>query len=248
MSRDIKINYSTFKTTHTRDYYKGTSFRYAGKWAPGMHYVSDGYYTDFVVYNQVLLACKQSHTSSEANKPSLSAFIKNSQGVNEDINSEYWDFVLGAATDEEILNYLRDQLGISSSTGKQSLIFNNLTNNVASGVSSVAFGNNTIAKGDYSHAEGTYNTENSEAIHQVGIGSSSGRKDAHTILNTGEHYIIGIGNYNGSNMSEAKDLASVISDLSVDIANAGAVDVEDIYDKNYDDSETDTIILNNLNE
>lgn len=103
----------------------------------------------------------------------------------------------------------------------------------ARGAYSHAEGQNTYARADYSHAEGRgvnvesesahgegqYNVSVLDAIHMVGIGeSSSERKNAHTIKKNGKHYILGVGGYVGTEMSDGqfariKDLATVISEL-----------------------------------
>lgn len=102
----------------------------------------------------------------------------------------------------------------------------------ASGESSHTEGNSTTASGNYSHAEG-YNTitknsgehaegrnnvsntgssRNSCTIHSVGIGDSD-RKNAHEIMGNGDHYIYGLGGYDGTNAIEdtAKTLQEVIN-------------------------------------
>ena len=91
--KDIKIKYdSTFGTIHSRDYYKGKSFHYAGQWTPGAHYFSDDYNVDFIVKDNCLLACARSHFSTVDNEPK--DFILDSDGVPIGIASRYWDFVL----------------------------------------------------------------------------------------------------------------------------------------------------------
>ena len=89
----IKISYNnTFATKHSRDYYRGASFHYSGKWLIGAHYVSDDYNVDFVVHDQVLLACARSHLATLENEPNQ--YIKDENGLVTGIVSEYWDFVL----------------------------------------------------------------------------------------------------------------------------------------------------------
>jgi len=91
--RPVKINYnSTFTTQHSRDYYRGASFHYSGEWIVGAHYVSDDYNIDFVVHDQVLLACAKSHLSSTENEPI--DYIKDDGGNVIGIASIYWDFVM----------------------------------------------------------------------------------------------------------------------------------------------------------
>lgn len=93
MEKKVKINYNTtFSTTHSRDFYKGTSFHYSGKWIIGAHYNSDKYNIDFVVHDQVLLACAQSHLSSLDNEPIK--YIHDERGNITGVVSIYWDFVL----------------------------------------------------------------------------------------------------------------------------------------------------------
>lgn len=93
MKTDIKIKYNNaFGTTHSRDYYKGKSFHYAGEWVPGAHYFSDDYDVDFVVKDNCLLACSQSHFSTLDNEPK--DFILDSKYNPIGITSRWWDFVL----------------------------------------------------------------------------------------------------------------------------------------------------------
>ena len=99
----------------------------------------------------------------------------------------------------------------------------------AAGASSHAEGDSTFAYGAASHAEGYYtrtrNTnEHAEGkynkstsgttLHSVGIGTSnSARKNAHEITTDGKHYILGVGGYDGTNVttSGVQDLATVIN-------------------------------------
>jgi len=91
--KDIKIKYSdTFGTIHSHDYYKGKSFHYAGEWIPGAHYFSDDYNVDFIVKDNCLLACSQSHFSTIDNEPK--DFIYNDENNKIGIASRFWDFVL----------------------------------------------------------------------------------------------------------------------------------------------------------
>lgn len=93
IKQKININYNdTFATKHSRDYYRGASFHYSGKWLIGAHYVSDDYNVDFVVHDQVLLACAKSHLSTLENEPT--EYITDECGVIIGVVSTYWDFVL----------------------------------------------------------------------------------------------------------------------------------------------------------
>lgn len=58
----------------------------------GAHYTSDDYIVDFVVHDQVLLACAKSHLSTVENEPI--EYIKDERGDITGVVSTYWDFVL----------------------------------------------------------------------------------------------------------------------------------------------------------
>ena len=89
----LKLNYDqTYATKHTRDYYRGKSFHFSGKWVAGAHYVSDDYNIDYVVHGQVLLACAKSHLSTIDNEHIN--LIQNDRGDIIGVASTYWDFVL----------------------------------------------------------------------------------------------------------------------------------------------------------
>lgn len=96
MSKEVKVNYAnTFATIHSRNFYRGKSFEYAGEWIEGAHYNSDDYTIDFVSKDNTLLACAKSHIASEFNEPI--DFIKDERGTIIGIVSEYWDFVCSGA-------------------------------------------------------------------------------------------------------------------------------------------------------
>lgn len=89
--REQTWNSEKIFTKHTRDYYRGKSFYYAGYWDIDQHYENDAYNVDFIKYENCLLVCKKSHFSSNGNKPVLNY---NSRGDAESVSSEYWDLVL----------------------------------------------------------------------------------------------------------------------------------------------------------
>lgn len=100
-----KINYtSTYLTKHSRDFYRGQSIHYSGKWTIGSHYIYDNYEIDFVVHNNVLLACSKSHLANIDNKPT--DFIYDERGTIIGINSDCWDFVLAGILGKEGKIYL----------------------------------------------------------------------------------------------------------------------------------------------
>ena len=79
------------KILNSRDFYKGKSFRFAHEWHDGITYFNDDFYTDFVVYQNVLLACKNTHTSNSLNAPVIIYDGIQPIGVR---NTEFWSFVL----------------------------------------------------------------------------------------------------------------------------------------------------------
>lgn len=58
----------------SRDFYKGTSFRWAHEWEPGKHYANDTYFVDFVSYEGCIYVCTESHYSAESVKPGESDY------------------------------------------------------------------------------------------------------------------------------------------------------------------------------
>lgn len=97
--RNIIVNFEsnepTYVTNHTRDFYRGRSFRFAGVWTSGVHYISDEYVVDFVVKDNALLACSKSHMSSSENEPT--EWIEE-DGEKYAIISDYWELVISGVT------------------------------------------------------------------------------------------------------------------------------------------------------
>ena len=103
----------------------------------------------------------------------------------------------------------------------------------ASGDYSHAEGSQTIALGPFSHAQGICNIENENAIHSVGIGDDTTRKNAEYIYvevnedssgfvdnpKNGYKYLIGVGGYDGisTDNSTYKSVQEVIADLTARI-------------------------------
>lgn len=86
-------------------------------------------------------------------------------------------------------------------------------NTVASGANSHAEGLRTETINEAEHAEGKYNKSNAGTIHSVGIGTSSKRANAFEIMQNGDAYLYGIGEYDGTNPSDAKTVALAVKDL-----------------------------------
>ena len=93
-----------------------------------------------------------------------------------------------------------------------------------SGRNSHAEGYNTTASGYASHVEGIYNKTNNNAehaegqynqshegtIHSIGIGTSNeNRKNAFEVMQDGSIYVYGLGNYDGSTLSDASTLQKI---------------------------------------
>ena len=79
---------------------------------------------------------------------------------------------------------------------------------------SFAEGYFTVTRGIGSHAEGKYNKHNDFTLHSVGIGTSdTNRKNAHEITTDGKHYILNVGDYDGTNPSTNNDVATVLPNM-----------------------------------
>lgn len=90
---DEAINSEDYYSMYgSRDFYRGTSFKMAGKWVPKTHYFNDEHIIDFISYNGALLYCLRGHLSSEWNKPNL--VYENDIIVGVESNP-YWAFIMG---------------------------------------------------------------------------------------------------------------------------------------------------------
>lgn len=91
------------------------------------------------------------------------------------------------------------------------------SDNIASGKLSHVEGFGTIAKNAYEHAQGSLNVSNNGAtadkqtIHSIGIGANGARKNAQEVMQNGDHYIVDIGGYDGTSITEAQTLQKVIN-------------------------------------
>ena len=89
---EIKIDdLNIHSNDYIRDFNKGKSFEFS-KWAPLTKYTNDSFKQDFVSYNNVLLACKNTHISEE---PPILEYENN---IPIGIQSENWIFVFSAET------------------------------------------------------------------------------------------------------------------------------------------------------
>lgn len=106
-------------------------------------------------------------------------------------------------------------------------------NNSSAGIYSHAEGYHTITRSSFEHAEGSYNKsyESTDAsihiIHSVGIGSDEAhRKNAHEIKVNGDHYIYGLGNFDGTNSADAQTLQEVINSKQATITAGTGLEFE----------------------
>lgn len=82
-------------------------------------------------------------------------------------------------------------------------------------------GYENIAQNDCEHAEGRYNrshkgnTAASNTRHSIGIGlNASGRKNAVEVMENGDVYIIGVGDYDGTNPGDGKSLQAALTQIN----------------------------------
>ena len=129
--------------------------------------------------------------------------------------------------------------------------------NKAIGIASHAEGANTIAKNHYEHAEGKFNISNRNpdddypaynTISSIGIGiDEDNRKNAFEVMQNGDIYIIGVGDYDGTNFENSLTLQETIKntinvvrvkELFEDVTPEEEITVQEIYDL-YHYSDTD---------
>lgn len=98
--------------------------------------------------------------------------------------------------------------------------------NTAKGNNSHTEGSSTMTNNDSEHAEGKYNVSNTgstnaeKTISSIGIGTSNtARKNAFEVMLNGDVYLLGIGSYDGTTITGASTLQSVISTASESCEN-----------------------------
>ena len=99
----------------------------------------------------------------------------------------------------------------------------------AEGLASHAEGLGNKTQNLAEHAQGKYNVSTKDkTIHSVGIGTSdTKRKNAHEITTDGKHYILGIGNYDGTKLDGATDIATYLPNM-VEITHKELKNLRDI--------------------
>ena len=85
---------------YSNQFERGHSFNWAGQWTEGKYYMNDEYVTDFVVYNNTILACRKTHKASQELRPNLIT----TNGKITGIDSPYWEFVVSVGSSTEIVS------------------------------------------------------------------------------------------------------------------------------------------------
>jgi len=141
------------------------------------------------------------------------------------------------------------KLPVKPGTGSNSLLSNDLDwseatgeysyaqgcSTTASGQCTHAEGYNTNAKGVYSHTEGYGTITNNRNEHaeggfnlstegvtqySIGIGTSdTARKNAIEVTSEGKEYVLGVGSYDGTNVTSATDVATVINNIQSSVTD-----------------------------
>lgn len=106
--------------------------------------------------------------------------------------------------------------------------YNQEKNSYSEGNNNLANGNDSHAEGDHTqtinqaeHAEGKYNQSHEEkTIHSIGIGTgSNNRKNAFEVMQDGSIYVYGLGNYDGSTLSNVSTLQDICNSKADKIIN-----------------------------
>lgn len=203
-----------------REFNRGRSLAIS-QWAPNIKYLNDDFKQDLVSYNNVILACKKSHTSDTP--PVLQYDVNNSYKVI-GVDSDCWDIALTNITIMYVPEYdkesgtirwiLSDQLingdvcdiqiesPFISSSGTNSAVLKK-TNSLASGEGSAAIGLNVQSLGDGSFSQGIGTI--AKGLHSSSFGFASIAKEiaSHaegigTIANNNAEHAQGV--YNVSNL------------------------------------------------
>ena len=130
------------------------------------------------------------------------------------------------------------------------------SNNIASGYASHAEGMRTIANTNYSHAQGKYNVSNfgntpaEQTLSSIGIGNGyrdengifiEDRKNAVEVMHNGDMYLIGVGDYDGTNAvnpnpagKKGQPLQSIVINKAItfDEIDAAIASANSLYEAN----------------
>ena len=110
----------------------------------------------------------------------------------------------------------------------------------ATGNASHAEGNCTLAINQYEHAQGQFNKPHKvnttfgdagNTLNSIGIGTSdSDRKNAVEVMQNGDVYVYGVGDYDGTNPTTADTLQDAITDIQEEYPNMISVTYAELYD------------------
>lgn len=173
-------------------------------------------------------------------------------------------------TKEEIDNLLIQKLDKENPNGTGSFSLNRMANTSvadysfaegynceASGIASHAEGNSTVTNNYAEHAEGSYNkstpSTNSSAsdgtLHSVGIGNSMvNRKNAFEIMQNGDAYLLGVGNYDGTNPTEANTIQDIINNKDVVFISVPAEEIDGLLDAKVNNSDIGVSVASLVNK
>lgn len=116
-------------------------------------------------------------------------------------------------------------------------------------------GQGTTTTNNMEHAEGNFNMSNTgsetkdQTRHSIGIGDSQSqqRRNAQEVMVNGDHYIYGIGNYDGTNYSSAQTLQEVVNNKAESITtvtgSTGEVTQEISPNKFYEFGECSSLTI-----
>ena len=188
----------------------------------GVNTTADAYCSHAEGYNTKATA---SYSHAEGNNTTASGTYSHAEGYNTKASGSYshaegYQTIASGYTSHAEGNNTTASGSYSHAEGyntKASGYYSHAEGNytTASGNTSHAEGYYTITTNQAEHAEGKYNVSNSgNTIHSVGIGISSQRKNAHEITTDGKHYILGVGNYDGTKLNGASDVATIINEIN----------------------------------
>lgn len=131
---------------------------------------------------------------------------------------------------EGLSNFIDSESGFSHIEGNDNTIINSESAHIEGSLNFAINGDSSHIEGSYNiaqnfneHAQGMYNksntgdTDDKKTLHSIGIGTKTTRKNAQEVMINGDHYIIGIGGYDGTNPETAKSVQEVIAELQAAI-------------------------------
>lgn len=111
-------------------------------------------------------------------------------------------------------------------------------------------GYRTITKNESEHAEGIYNKSNTGTISSIGIGTSyTNRKNAVEVMDNGDTFIYGVGDYDGTNAVDTNSEGKKGKSLQTVLSSSNKIQIVNVTNLPYKftDRRIDTKLLFNLN-